>query len=102
MAMQKFKMYLVVGTGSVNHGRVELTQYEPSLKVDSMTAMIGVRLLKEVECEFDVPEFDLRAMEIDALEKSVIAEKADSQVRVNLLLDRISKLKCLTHAAEVL
>lgn len=97
MAMQKFKMYLVVGTGSVNHGRVELTQYEPSLKADSMTSLIGARLLKEVECEFDVPEFDLRAMEIDALEKSVIAEKADSQVRVNLLLERISKLKAITH-----
>lgn len=97
MAIQKFKMYLVVGTGSVNHGRVELTQYGPSLKVGSMTAMIGTRLLKEVECEFDVPEFDLRAMEIDALEKSVIAEKADSQVRISILLDRISKLKALTH-----
>ena len=97
MAMQKFKMFIVVGTGSCNHGQVQLTQYEPSIKANSTTAMIGTRLLKEVECEFDVPEFDLRAMEIDALEKSVIAEKADSQVRVNCLLDRISKLKAITH-----
>lgn len=100
MATQKFKMYIVVGTGSCNHGQVQLSQYKPSLKVDSTTHMIGVRLLKEVECEFDVPEFDLRAMEIYALEKSVIAEKADSQVRVNLLLDRISKLKAITHDAD--
>lgn len=97
MAMQKFKMYLVVGTGSANHGRVELTQYKPQLTADRNTALIGTRLLKEVECEFNVPAFDLRAMEIDALEKSVVAEKADSQVRVNLLLDRISKLKAITH-----
>lgn len=97
MAIQKFKMYIVVGTGSCNHGQVQLSPYKPSLKADSTTSMIGVRLLKEVECEFDVPEFDLRTMEIDALEKSVIAEKADSQVRVNLLLERISKLKCITH-----
>lgn len=101
MAMQKFKMYIVVGTGSVNHGQVQLTRYEPSLKADSTTAMIGVRLLKEVECEFDVPDFDLRSMEIDALEKSVVAEKADSQVRVNILLDRISKLKAITHEVSV-
>lgn len=97
MAMKKFKMFIVVGTGSCNHGQVQLTQYEPSLKADSTTAMIGVRLLKEVECEFDVPDFDLRSMEIDALEKSVECERADSQVRVNILLDRISKLKAITH-----
>lgn len=101
MAMQKFPMFLVVGTGSCNHGKVQLSQCKPSIKVDSTTHMVGVRLLKEVECEFDVPEFDLRSMEIDALEKSVVAEKADSQVRVNLLLDRISKLKAIGHDAPV-
>jgi hypothetical protein len=101
MAMQEFKMYMVVGTGSCNHGQVQLTPYKPSLKVDSTTHMIGVRLLKEVECQCDVPEFDLRSMEIEALEKGVIAEKADSQVRVNLLLDRLSKLKAIGHDAPV-
>lgn len=97
MAMQKFKMYMTVGTGSCNHGKVILSPYRPSIKADATTSLIGERLLREVECEFDVPEFDLRSIEIEALEKSVIAEKADSQVRVNLLLDRISKLKALTH-----
>lgn len=97
MAMKKFPMFLVVGTGSVNHGQIQLTMYEPSLKADSTAHLIGTRLLKKVECEFDVPDFDLRSMEIEALEKSVIAEKADSQVRVNILLDRISKLKAITH-----
>ena len=97
MAMQKFKMYIVVGTGSANHGQVQLSQYKPSEKADSTTALIGCRLIREVECEFDVPEFDLRTMEIDALEKSVECERANSQVRINLLLGRISKLKCLTH-----
>lgn len=97
MAMQKFKMFIVVGTGSVNHGQVQLSQYKPSDKADSTTAIIGCRLIREVEFEFDVPEFDLRAMEIDALEKSVECERADSQVRVNILLDRISKLKAIGH-----
>lgn len=101
MAMQKFKMFIVVGTGSANHGQVQLTQYKPSEKADSTTALIGCRLIKEVECEFDVPAFDLRTMEIDALEKSVEVERADSQVRVNLLLERISKLKALTHEVSV-
>ena len=97
MSMQTFKMFMVVGTGSYNHGEVSISKFKPDNKPDSM---FGTRLIKEVECEFDVPEFDLRQMEIDALEKCVIAERADSQVRVNLLLDRISKLKCLAHEAS--
>ena len=94
MAMQTFKMFMVVGTGSYNHGEVSLSKLKPN---DNPDALFGARLIKEVECEFDVPEFDLRQIEIDALEKCVTAERADSQVRVNALLDRISKLKCLTH-----
>lgn len=94
MAMQTFKMFMVVGTGSYNHGEVTLSKFKPD---DESSALFSARLIKEVECEFDVPEFDLRQMEIDALEKCVTAERADSQVRVNALLDRISKLKCLTH-----
>lgn len=94
MAMQTFKMFMVVGTGRFNHGVVEISRFAPGEKPCDM---FGTRLIKEVECEFDVPEFDLRQMEIDALEKCVQAERADSQVRVNILLDRISKLKCLTH-----
>lgn len=94
MAIKTFKMFMVVGTGTYNHGVVSITGYAPCSKPD---AVFGVRLIKEVECEFDVPEFDLRQMEIDELEKCVQSERADSQVRVNILLDRISKLKCLTH-----
>lgn len=97
MAKQLFKMYMVVGTGSCNHGKVSLQDYAPSLKPSSSDDLVGVRLIKEVECEFEVPEFDLRQIEIEALESSVNQERADSQVRVNLLLDRISKLKAISH-----
>jgi hypothetical protein len=44
----------------------------------------------------DIPG-DPREKLIDGLEKAIEKERADSQVRVNLLLDRISQLKCLTH-----
>lgn len=99
MPIQKFKMYLVVGTGQYNHGNVVLDRFAPNDKPDDM---FGTRLLKEVECEFDVPEFDLRQLEIDALEKCVVQERADAQVRVNLLLDRISKLKAIGHESLVI
>lgn len=101
MAVQKFKMYMVVGTGTWNHGQIRLTSYAPSAKADSNTATLGERLLREVECDLDVPEFDLRLMEIDALERSVEIERADSQVRINILLDRISKLKAITHEVSI-
>ena len=93
MAKQTFKMYMVVGTGSCNHGQVFLQRIKPS----STDYLVGARLLKEVEFEFDVPEFDLRQMEIECLEGAVKQERADSQVRVNLLLDRISKLQAIGH-----
>jgi hypothetical protein len=98
MAIQNFKMYMVVGTGQYNHGNIDLRSFAPGDKPDDL---FGVRLIKEVECEFDVPEFDLRQMEIDALEKCVVQERADAQVRVNLLLDRISKLKAIGHESLV-
>lgn len=94
MAIQKFKMFMVVGTGKYNHGEVTLQSWEPSCSADDSFCR---RLIKEVECEADVPEFDLRQMEVDALEASVQKERADSQVRVNLLLERISKLKAICH-----
>lgn len=97
MAKQVFKMYMVVGVGICNHGEVSLQGHAPSLKPGSSDHLIGSRLLQEVECEFDVPEFDLRQMEVDALESQVKQERADSQVRVNLLLERISKLQAIGH-----
>lgn len=95
MAIQKFKMFVVVGTGDLNHGRVRLADYEPN----STDVHFSARLLKEIEVETDVPDFDLNQLEIDSLEKAVESERADSQMRVNILLDRISKLKCITHEA---
>lgn len=101
MAVQKFKMYMVVGTGSCNHGDVFLQNMAPSLKPSSSDYLIGARLIREVECEFDVPEFDLRQIEVEALEQCVQQERADSQVRENLLLERISKLKAIGHEVVV-
>lgn len=98
MAMQTFKMYITVGVGKYNHAMVELLSFKPADKSDDSFAR---RLLREVDIETDVPDFDLVTLEIDALEKAVQLERADSQVRVNLLLDRLSKLKAIGHDAPV-
>lgn len=40
---------------------------------------------------------DARAMVVAGLEKAIDKELADSKQRVNLLMERISQLKCITH-----
>jgi len=42
-------------------------------------------------------DIDIEQARIDSLEAQVQAERAASQVRVNALLDRISKLKAIGH-----
>lgn len=49
------------------------------------------------DVELDFPEVDTRQLQIDALNEQVQRERADSQVRVNLLLERISKLQAIGH-----
>lgn len=97
MAKQIFEMFMVVGTGRYNHGKVSLSSYPPS---DEPNDSFGARLLKKVDIEQDVPEFDLALLEIEALERCVVQERADSLVRVNVLLERISKLKAIGHDGE--
>lgn len=47
--------------------------------------------------DIDFPEVDTRKAQIDALEAQIKQERADSQARVNLLLERISKLQAIGH-----
>lgn len=49
------------------------------------------------EVELDFPEIDTRQAQIDNLESQVQEERAQSQSRVNLLLERISKLQAIGH-----
>jgi hypothetical protein len=62
-------------------------------------------LLGTVEQEIEVPDMSPEALtqaQIDILESGIQRERADSQVRVNHLLDRISKLKAISHDADQL
>ncbi len=95
MAIQTFEVFVVVGTGSCNHGQIFIQDYKPI--ESSYDHIIGRRLISKSVVEVDVPEFDIVTLEVEGLEKAVQLEKADSQVRVNLLLDRISKLKAIGH-----
>ena len=61
------------------------------------TCMRSLAWLCSQEVELDIPEHDITEIQIDALEAQVKAERAESQSRVNLLLERISKLRAIGH-----
>lgn len=48
----------------------------------------------------DMPDVDPRAVLIGKLEEQITKERAESQRKVNHLLDQISKLQCLEYQAE--
>lgn len=49
------------------------------------------------EVEIDWPEFDATEQVIESLQAEIERERAESQSRVNLLLERISKLQAIGH-----
>jgi hypothetical protein len=61
----------------------------------------GSVCLGSQDVEMEIPEVNINNLLIDKLETDVQKERAESQSRVNLLLDRISKLKAITHDVEV-
>lgn len=94
MAKQKFTVWLHKNLeGSFEEGRVWLCESN----IAGTKCFEGSISLGSVEIEIEVPEVDTRQAAIDALQQQIKKERADSEVRVNLLLDRISKLQAIGH-----
>lgn len=81
-----------------------LTDSNPPAKiVDSFdwrnigNCMKGRVWLGVQEVEFEFPDIDERQAAIDEISSQVDAVRADSQVAVNALLERISKLQAIGH-----
>lgn len=94
MAIQECKLYMFEDTDRIGEGRKYVSAYREH-EMDHCKS--HVFLLGEIFVPVDFPELDTRQLQIDALEQQIQKERADSQVRVNLLLDRISKLKAIAH-----
>ncbi len=92
MAKQMVTLYVV----KHSNGNVEICNY----KLHSMDHLDCV-LMDTVQVEVEYQEVDTSQAEIDKLEEKLQDERADSQVRVNYLLDRISKLKAIGHDVPV-
>lgn len=65
------------------------------LSSDISGSSSGMACLGSVPVTFDVPQVDPIVAMIDGLERQISAERASSQLRVNLLQDQISKLTCI-------
>lgn len=92
MTVQTVTLHMYESTNFFNPGKKEVSGYDMR-GIDSF--MSGRIWLGTVDVEIDFPEVDTRQAQIDALEQRINKERAESQSRVNLMLEQISKLQAL-------
>lgn len=93
MAVQQFTLYMLVTTHGYSKGDVSILPFDDS----TFSYTKDKKLLKAFTIEQDVPEFNLETLEIEGLEEELRKDRAESQRRQNILIDRISKLKAIGH-----
>ena len=93
MAKRVITLHMYEGIGKYNNGCRFLAECD-FRNTDFSKDRIW---LGQQDVEIDWPEVDTRQLQIDALESQVKQERAESQSRVNLLLERISKLQAIGH-----
>lgn len=94
MAKQTITLHMYEGTGPWNPGSREVFEVD----MRDIPSFMEYRVyIGATATEIEWPDIDTRQLQIDALEAEIHKERADSQARVNLLLDRISKLQAITH-----
>lgn len=99
MAKQIFTLYICKNVSDFGGGKISVSDFDMSKSYNGKPS--GYVLLGTTEQEIDVPEVNTDQLQIDVLEACVQTERAESQIRVNHLLDRISKLKSITHDSSV-
>lgn len=92
MALQKFTVYVCASLDDYDFGQVYLLRFDPTGSQYTKAALISTH-----EIELDVPAFDIREQAIVVLEAEIQKERADSQAKINLLLERISNLQAIGH-----
>ena len=90
MTTKKFTIYVCASLREWAMGELTITDYDPTPHPDFKMELVSTH-----EIELDVPEFDIRNQAVVSLEAEIQKERADSQVRLNLLMERISKLQAI-------
>ena len=99
MAKQTITLHMYELTYEWSKGERLVDQFDMRKNPDLMKNHIWIGQCK---VEIDFPEVDTRQLQIDALEAQVKQERAESQSRINLLLERISKLQAIGHEEQML
>lgn len=97
MAKQTVTLHMYEKTDRWSEGQRVVDEFDYRPHPDLMNDRVWIG---QCEVEIDWPEIDTRQMQIDALEEQIIKERGESQARINLLLDRISKLQAITHEVD--
>lgn len=87
-------LHMYESTNDWAKGTLYVDEYDMRNSKDLMRERVWIG---QTEVEIDFPEIDTRQAQIDKLEAQVQEERAQSQLRVNLLLERISKLQAIGH-----
>ena len=87
-------LHMCVSISEWTKGETQVFDWDVRTSSDVMKERIW---LGSQQVELDFPEIDIRQAQIDILDAQVQEERAQSQSRVNLLLERISKLKAICH-----
>ncbi len=91
---QKFNMWIHKNMeGCFEAGKIWLSEYN----LAGQKCFENAVSLGPVEFEIEVPEIDTRAAAIESLTAAIQKERADSQAKINLLLERISNLQAIGH-----
>lgn len=94
MAKQKFTVWLHKNNEySVDAGKVWLG----NCNIAGSKYFEDCVSLGSAVVEIDVPDVDTRAVAIDALEQQIQQEMANHAQRINLLNERISKMRAIAH-----
>lgn len=87
-------LHMYIGISDWNRGEHMVSGHDFRLTKQCMDDKVW---LGSQEVELDFPEIDTRQAQIDNLEAQVQEDRTQSQSRVNLLLERISKLQAIGH-----
>lgn len=97
MAKQKFTVWLHKNLeGEPNAGKVWIGQSN----LAGRQCFEGCISLGSVEIEIDVPDVDTRAVAIDTLEQQIQQVMENHAQRINVLNERISKMRAIAHEGE--
>ena len=87
-------LHMYESTNDWAKGTLSVDEYDMRNSKELMRERVWIG---QTEVEIDFPEIDTRQAQIYSLEAQVQEERAQSQSRVNLLLERISKLQAIGH-----